>query len=107
VSKFAGDLVLAFLIALGVVLGGSFMGSLGALLINRLPLWTMHTLAEKLKIWAMVTALGGTFATIRTIESGLFEGQLGIVAKQLLFIFSAFAGAHLGYLLVTIVAGEK
>lgn len=103
-SNYVYTLLLDFLIALGVVVGGSAIGALSALLTFRPPLHVMADLAERLKIWGLVAALGGTFSTIRTLESGLFTGQLGVVARQLTIILSAFLGAHLGYTLITIIA---
>lgn len=97
-------MVLDFLIALGVVVGGALVGALAAILTNRPPLHLMVDLAERLKIWALVSALGGTFGTIRALESGLFGGQLGVVARQSTIVLSAFLGAHLGYLLITYLA---
>lgn len=103
-SNYVNTLLLDFLIALGVVVGGSALGSLSALLTFRPPLHVMADLAERLKIWGLVAALGGTFPTIRTLESGLFDGQLGVVARQVTIILSAFLGAHLGYTLIQLVA---
>jgi len=103
-SNYVYTLLLDFLIALGVVVGGSAIGSLSALITDQPPLHTMADLAERLKIWALVAALGGTFPTIRALEHGLFEGQLGVVARQVTIILSAFLGAHLGYTLITLLA---
>ncbi|MGI6365088.1 MAG: YtrH family sporulation protein [Bacillota bacterium] len=103
-TNYVYTLLLDFLIALGVVVGGSAMGALGALLTQRPPLHIMADLAERLKIWGLAAALGGTFSTIRALESGLFAGQLGVVARQVTIILSAFLGAHLGYLLISILA---
>lgn len=103
-TNYVHTLILDFLIALGVVVGGAAIGALSALFTLRPPLHTMADLAERLKIWGLVAALGGTFSTIRTLESGLFAGQLGVVARQVTIILSAFLGAHLGYVLITIIA---
>lgn len=100
------QLVHAFFIALGVVLGGSTVGALGTLITGGMPMTTMGILAERLKLWAMVAALGGTFATLKTLESGLLGGQMTTVARQIAFLLSAFLGAHTGYLiLATLVRG--
>lgn len=103
-SNYVNTLILDFLIALGVVVGGATIGALSALFTYRPPLHVMADLAERLKIWALVAALGGTFSTIRTLETGLFGGQLGVVARQATIVLSAFAGAHLGYTLITLIA---
>jgi len=106
-SEFASDLTYAFFISLGVVTGGSIIGALACALTGDLPLHTVAVLAERLKIWGMVAALGGTFSTIRNIETGILGGQLKVVAKQSLFLLSAFTGAHMGYVLLTLLAGPK
>jgi len=68
---------------------------------------TMAELASRLKLWAMVAALGGTFATIRGIELSLLGGRPSDVIRQVLFIMSAFAGAHLGCSLVAALTGDQ
>lgn len=103
-SNYVNTLILDFLIALGVVVGGSAIGALSALFTYRPPLHVMADLAERLKIWALASALGGTFNAIRALETGLFGGHLGVVARQVTIILSAFAGAHLGYTIIVLIA---
>ena len=107
VIKLLHDLTLSFFLSMGVVLGGALFGSLAAYATGSLPLHTMTVLAERLKIWGLVSALGGTFFALKTIEVGLFEGQPTTVIKQLLFIASAFGGAHLGYLIILALGGGE
>lgn len=64
------------------------------------PVKDMAQLAKDLKIWAAVAAIGGSFDSLQTLETGLLEGQIRLVVKQLAFMVAAFAGAHLGYVLV-------
>lgn len=94
-------------IALGVILGGSLIGSLGYVLVGQPPGPSMVELAEKLKIWAFMTGLGGTYETIRAMEAGFLGLQLNTVFKQLLLIFAAFLGAHTGYLIIIHLTGGK
>lgn len=98
---------LIFFTAMGVELGGALIGALAAVLTNQPPLKTMAVLAADLKIWAIVAAIGGTFATIEVLEIGILKGQLGTLAKQLIFILSAFWGAHTGFWLVNGLAGGR
>ncbi|HHU76815.1 MAG TPA: sporulation protein [Firmicutes bacterium] len=94
-------LITTFFIALGVILGGSTLGSLAAFLFyQKPPHYTILDLAEKLKIWALVAALGGSFGAFRAIETSFFSGQPAEMLRQLALITSAFCGAHLGYLLL-------
>lgn len=99
-ERFLATLLLTFCVALGVNLGGSLIGSLGAALIHRPPLKTMLELADELKIWALVAAVGGTFGVIRTFEAGVLGKQFFDLIKQLLIIGSAFLGAQLGYQII-------
>ncbi|ACB84144.1 YtrH family sporulation protein [Natranaerobius thermophilus] len=104
-STFFGTLIVNFSIALGVVIGGSFIGGLGASIGGQPPIQTTLTIAEKLKIWALVASLGGTFTTIKEIEMGFLGGQLHTVVKQLIFILGAFLGAHSGVIIISFIAG--
>ncbi len=100
-QDFFTALVSTFFIALGVLLGGSFLGATGIFLPGLSPpAYTILDLAEKLKLWALVTALGGTFTAFKAIEVGFLSGQPAEIFKQLALIVSAFCGAHLGYLLI-------
>lgn len=104
-SEFVSTAVLYFFVAFGVLVGGASVGGLGALLVNLPPLHTMLSLAEKLKIWALVAAVGGTFDVIKHIESGVTGGNLSsVLIKQVLLLSSAFAGAHCGTLLLHWIA---
>jgi hypothetical protein len=105
--KLIDTLVLNVFISCGVILGGTLVGSLGSVFIGRAPGHSMAELAGKLKIWALVAAMGGTFDTLRAIETGFLGWQLGTVAKQVLLIFSSFLGAHAGYLLLLWLAGDR
>ncbi len=106
-QKLLDTLVLNIFISCGVILGGTLLGSLGSVFTGQAPGHSMLELAGKLKIWALVTAMGGTFDTLKAIETGFLGGQPGMVAKQALMIFSSFLGAHAGYLFLLWLAGEK
>ncbi len=104
-QKLVDTLVLNVFISCGVILGGTLMGSLGAVFTGRAPGYSMLELADKLKIWALVAAMGGTFDTLKAIETGILVWQLGSIAKQVLLILSSFVGAHVGYLFLVYLAG--
>ena len=99
--RLLGVLVQNFCISLGVITGGAMVGALSAIFTGQPPQRTILELAERLKVWAMVTALGGTFESIRVIEMGLFSGQFQTLIKQTLLIVSAFSGAQLGYYIIS------
>lgn len=94
-------LITNFFIALGVLLGGSIVGGLGSFLFSGdPPFYTVLELAQKMKIWALVTALGGSFPTFKAIEIGFLTGQPAELFKQIAMVLSAFAGAQAGFLLL-------
>ncbi|HLV09883.1 MAG TPA: YtrH family sporulation protein [Halanaerobiales bacterium] len=96
-----------FFIALGVVLGGSFIGSIGGLLIRESPLKIMASIADDIKLYAIICAIGGTFTNLRLLEGVLFRGNLMIIFELFFILLSAFLGAQLGYWLIIIFCGGK
>jgi hypothetical protein len=96
ITKLAAD----FFIAFGIVLGGSLLGGISAVIFLEPPSLTMERIASNIKIWAMVAAVGGTIDPLRLIETHFLEGYLSPAIKQILFFISAFIGAHLGFLLI-------
>ncbi len=100
ITDFLNQLILSFCISFGMITGGSLLGSLGALLTGGHPATTMMDLAQRLKIWAAVASLGGTFSTIRVLESMLWERQLAVLLQQISLVAAAFGGAHIGYVLI-------
>lgn len=99
--------LLPFATALGVVLGGAFGGASAVLFTAGSPVETVHELAQSLKLWAILVAIGGTFPTIQALEVGLLGGQLYALAKQVVMLLSAYAGAQLGHWLVLTLTGAK
>jgi hypothetical protein len=97
------QLIVNFFVAFGVVLGGAMLGGIASVLTLQPPTAQMMTLAEKIKIWAMVASVGGTIDPIRYIESSFAEGHISLATKQILFIISAFIGAQLGNSLVQLI----
>ena len=98
-------ILLVFFTALGVVLGGSITGALAATIVGDSPLKIMFELSKELKLWAVITALGGTFTTLRVIEGGVFEGKINLLIKQFILLTAAFLGAQLGLWLISILTG--
>jgi hypothetical protein len=95
-----------FFISLGVIIGGCIFGGLAATFNGHPPLKTMLELCEKIKIWAIIVALGGTFPSFKVLEVGIFNGEIRSLVKQVIFILSALAGAHLGYKLIYFLEGS-
>jgi hypothetical protein len=99
-SAFISKMIDEFLIAFGVVLGGCLLAGIAAVLTFKDPTRQMETIAENIKIWAMVVAVGGTIDPIRSIQSNFLLGEMNPAIKQILYIISAFIGAHLGTTLI-------
>lgn len=98
-------LVVNILISCGVILGGTLLGALGGAFFGEATGHTLVELAGKLKIWAMAAGMGGTFDTLKAIETGLWGWEPHTVIKQFLLIFASFVGAHAGYLILVYLAG--
>ncbi len=99
-NSFLIQLILSFSMSFGMLIGGSLLGSLGSLLAGGYPATTMMDLAERLRIWSAVASLGGTFSTIRMLESILWQRQLTALTQQTGLVIAAFGGAHLGHALI-------
>jgi hypothetical protein len=106
-ARLLDTLTINAFISFGVILGGTLIGALGAVFTGQAPGHSMVELAGKLKIWALVSALGGTFDMLKAIEAGFLGMHLSTVAKQVLLILSAYVGAHTGYLLILYLTGGR
>ncbi|MCF8012366.1 MAG: YtrH family sporulation protein [Clostridiales bacterium] len=106
-EAFHNRLILVFCTALGMMLGASLVGSLSALLAKEPPVATMLKLAREIKIWAVAAALGGTFSLFEVLESGLFQGEIKAMIKQICYVISAITGTQFGYYLLLILIGDK
>jgi hypothetical protein len=105
--SFINTVVLDFFVALGVVLGGAIIGAIGAVLTHNPPMTTMYRLADQLKIWALVAALGGTMDTLKVFDTGLFGNeQMAVVIKQFCYLLSAFLGCNVGFYLIKWLVGD-
>jgi hypothetical protein len=99
-TSFLTKCAMDWFIAFGVVLGGTLLGGIGAVLIMEPPTTRMLLISEQIKIWAVVAAVGGTIDPIRVIESNLTEGYISPAIKQILYIVFAFIGAQVGTSLI-------
>ncbi|MFV9511203.1 YtrH family sporulation protein [Tepidibacillus sp. LV47] len=99
-GAFITNLIMSFFLAFGVVIGGSLFGGIGAFLTHQPPILTIKELSTDLKIWALVVSLGGTFDSFKTFESGLFDGNLSGIVRQLLMIITGLVGAYSGRIVI-------
>ena len=97
---FLSKCLLDFFIAFGVVLGGTMLAGISSVLTLDAPIHRMLNVSEQIKIWAMVAAIGGTIDPIRAIETHFQSGHISPALQQIMFIVSAFIGAHMGTALI-------
>jgi hypothetical protein len=96
----------SYFIALGVLVGGAIIGGMAAFLTGKPPLTEIYRLSNMIKIWAIVTAIGGTFDTVFTFERGFLDGQTKDLFKHFLLILSALGGAQTGALIINWLTQE-
>lgn len=91
-EKFIATIIQCFFIAFGIVIGGAIIGSIGSFFTGEAPITAMSRIARGLRIWAIVSAIGGTFDAIANFERGVIDGATIDVVKQILLIISAMGG---------------
>ena len=96
----------SYFIALGVVIGGSIIGSVAAFLTGKPPLTEAYRISNIIRIWAIIAAIGGTFDTLYSFVKGVLDGQTKDLFKQFLLILSAFGGAQTGAILINWLTQE-
>ncbi|MEK3890407.1 YtrH family sporulation protein [Bacillus sp. FSL K6-3431] len=90
----------SFFIAFGVMLGGSLIGGLAAFITGEPLLTEISKIASKVRIWAIIAAIGGTFDTVYSFERGFLDGGTKDIFKQFLIILSAMGGAKTAALII-------
>lgn len=104
-SVFFVSFIQCFFIAFGVIVGGSVIGSIGSFATGEPPFNAISEIARKLRIWAIVSAIGGTFDAIANFEKAL-DGSSVDMVKQILLIISAMGGVKAGMLLMSWIIQE-
>lgn len=107
IGELLKGLLLPFFTALGVIVGASFIGGLAALFYAESPFHRMQTLAADVKLWAIVVVIGGTFPTLRALDSGLFGGEFIHLIRQAALIIAGFLGSQAGFWIVMTVTGGR
>lgn len=105
-ERFFASFIHCFFIAFGVVVGGTIIGSAGSFFTGDAPLTAMNRIAQSLKIWAIVAAIGGTFDAIETFQKGFLENSTMDLFKQFLLIISAMMGVKAALLLINWITNE-
>lgn len=106
-ERFFAAFIHCFFIAFGVVIGGTIIGSIGSFLTGDAPFPAMNRIAESLKIWAIVAAIGGTFDAISNFQRGFLDGSTFDLFKQVLLIISAMGGVKIGMVLISWITNEN
>lgn len=107
-DRFVSTIMLDFCVALGIVLGGSMVGAMGAMLMHHPPMKTMLDLAGQLRIWAMVAAVGGSMDALKIIGDGVWGFHFSSVTKQFTYLVASFLGCQMGFYLIRwIVMGRE
>ncbi|MCR2821895.1 YtrH family sporulation protein [Lederbergia panacisoli] len=96
----------SFFIAFGVMLGGSLIGGLAAFITGEPLLTEIYKIGGRIRIWAIVAAIGGTFDTVYSFERGFLEGGTKDIFKQFLWILSAMGGAKSAALIISWLTQE-
>lgn len=96
----------SFFIAFGVMLGGSLIGGLAAFITGEPLLTEIAKIAGRVRIWAIIAAIGGTFDTVYSFEKGFLDGGTKDIFKQFLLIMAAMGGAKSASLIITWLTQE-
>lgn len=105
-ERFFASFIHCFFIAFGVIIGGTIIGSAGSFLTGDPPISAMNRIAQSLKIWAIVAAIGGTFDAIETFQKGFLDGSTMDLFKQILIIISAMLGVKSAILIISFITNE-
>lgn len=109
ITDFLSKAIQDFFVAFGVVFGASLLAGMASIATMQPPgpAETMRQLAENVKIWAVVVAVGGSIDPIRFIESSVSAGYISPAVKQILLIVCAFLGAHSATELIRWICGPR
>lgn len=106
-ERFFTTFIHCFFIAFGVIIGGTIIGSIGSFLTGDAPLNAMNRIAQSIRIWAIVAAIGGTFDAIANFQKGFLDGSTMDLLKQAMFILSAMIGVKTALLLISWITDEE
>ncbi|MFZ3578190.1 YtrH family sporulation protein [Virgibacillus sp. DJP39] len=99
-ERFFAQFIHCYFIAFGVIIGGTIIGSMGSFFTGDAPVSSITRLAQSLRIWAIVAAIGGTFDAITKFEKVL-DGSTIDVFKQILLIIAAMGGVKSAILILS------
>ncbi|MFD1362247.1 YtrH family sporulation protein [Lentibacillus salinarum] len=106
-ERFIAQLIHCFFIAFGVIIGGAIIGSIGAFATGDAPFTQITRIADRLRIWAIVAAIGGTFDAIANFEKGVLDGSTFDLFKQIMLILAAMGGVKAGITILSWLIQES
>lgn len=106
-ENFITSVFACFFIAAGVMVGGTFIGSLAAFITGEPPFSAMIRIAHALKIWAIVAAIGGTFDAIENFQKGFLDGSTEQLVKQVCLVISAMVGVKVAITFIQWFVNEE
>lgn len=105
-EAFVPKFISCYFIALGVIFGGALIGGLGGFMTGKPILTEIALISERVRIWAIIAAIGGTFDTLYSFERGFLQGDTLDLFKQFLLILSAMGGAKSAAIIITWLTQE-
>src|SRR5699024_11139911 len=106
-ERFFASFIHCYIIAFGVVVGGTIIVSIGSFLTGHATLPAVNRSAKRLRFWSSVAAIGGTFDAIANFEKGDLDGSTIDLFKQAMLILSAMGGVKTAILLITWIVQEE
>jgi len=98
VPSFFGALIYHFLVSFGVVLGAACFSGIAAVINDQPPLKAMNDMAGFVKVW-------GSFNSLQMFEKGILRGEIRAMAREVIYIICAMAGANCGSYVLKFVPG--
>jgi hypothetical protein len=65
----------------------------------------MNDMAGFVKVWAIAIALGGSFNSLQMFEKGILQGEIRAMAREVIYIICAMAGANCGSFVLKHIPG--
>jgi len=102
--SFWGTLINHFLVAFGVVFGAGCFSGIAAVINDKPPMKAMEDMSSFVKVWAIAIALGGSFDSLEVFEKGIFQGQIKLLIREVVYIVVAIIGANIGAYVIKLIS---